>query len=223
MCTHQPLTSPCVFTWGIRPASPLPHVHGEKEKGQLWIVRNRSYHLPLCSSSGLCIDQQIPASGIAQTRGGFWLYKACGSHKCKKHQRQHWKSLRPSSEAVWEAEESFQQFLPSPEDAPRWQERPTHIVASKAAMGQHSLALLVLSSTCTGFAQLFLLNNHNQSEMVLGAIWSPLLLQILQAKLSTHTLSFQETESLSILETSSSLTHHWPGQHKTEEIYWLLL
>lgn len=108
------------------------------------------------------MDQQVPASGIAQTRGGFWLCKARGSHKCGKHQRQHWQSLRPSSEAAQDAEEPFRQCLPSPEDAP-----PSHIVASKASVGQHSLALLVLSGTRTGLAQLFVLTNHNPSEMVL--------------------------------------------------------
>lgn len=49
------------------------------KKKNLQSIRNRGYHLPLCT------DQQVPASGIAQSRGGCWLWEACGSHKCGKH------------------------------------------------------------------------------------------------------------------------------------------
>lgn len=77
---HAPASN---ITCSIRHASPF-HSHMEIKKSHLQIIRNRSYHLPLCGSSVLYTDQQVPASGIAQTRGGCWLCKACGSHKCGK-------------------------------------------------------------------------------------------------------------------------------------------
>lgn len=82
---HTPLTSPACSTWAIRHLSPLSHAHGGRKKSHLQLIRNRSYHLPLCSPSMCYTTQQVPVSGIAQTRGGCLFCKACGSHKCGKH------------------------------------------------------------------------------------------------------------------------------------------
>lgn len=89
MCTHQPLAW-LDFSPGASDMKVLFYML--KKKRNLQSIRNRSLHPPLCSCSTLCTDQQAPAAGIAQSKGGYWLWETCGSHKCGKHHHQHGKS-----------------------------------------------------------------------------------------------------------------------------------
>lgn len=165
---HPPTSNTASFsTWGIRHTSESPFYMGEKN---LQSIKNRSYPLPLCGSSTPCMDQGVPVSGIAQSRGGCWLWEACGSHKCGKHQHQHGKFPQPSTEGStrsWSNSCPLQRMVLISNSL---QHNP-HLCC-----GQQSLcgtALLVLSDTFIGLAHLFLLINQNQSEVV-EVVFNPL-------------------------------------------------
>lgn len=138
------------------------------EKKILQSIRNRSYPLPLCSSSTPCMDQEVPVSGTAQSRGGCWLWEACGSHKCGKHQHQHGKFPQPStagSTRSWRALPAIPALSRGCSSLATASNTTLH-----PCCGQQSLcgtALLVLSDILIGLAHLFLLINQNQTEVVL--------------------------------------------------------